>query len=119
MKKFQFTLFNHTWKVIVSIVLAIGLLNLVLPARPTNLNASSAIAQPATTVSQNKPTADDNQKKREAESKAAFAEAYAVFMHPRCMNCHPSGDVPLQGDDSHLHIINARHMCTTGCETRT
>ena len=24
-------------------------------------------------------------------------------MHPRCMNCHPAGDVPLQGDDSHLH----------------
>lgn len=37
------------------------------------------------------------------ESKEAFLEAYKVFMHPRCMNCHPAGDVPLQGDDSHLH----------------
>jgi hypothetical protein len=37
------------------------------------------------------------------ESKAAFNEAYTVFMSPRCMNCHPAGDVPLQGDDSHLH----------------
>jgi len=37
------------------------------------------------------------------ESKMAFLEAYKVFMHPRCMNCHPVGDVPLQGDDSHLH----------------
>jgi mono/diheme cytochrome c family protein len=43
------------------------------------------------------------EKTREAESKAAFLEAYRVFMHPRCMNCHPSGDVPLVGDDSHLH----------------
>ncbi len=42
-------------------------------------------------------------KRMEAESKAAFLEAYKVFMHPRCMNCHPSGDVPLQGDDSRLH----------------
>ena len=42
-------------------------------------------------------------KKREEESKQAFIEAYKVFMHPRCMNCHPAGDVPLQGDDSHLH----------------
>lgn len=42
-------------------------------------------------------------KKMEAESKAAFLEAYRVFMHPRCMNCHPSGDIPLQGDDSRLH----------------
>ena len=42
--------------------------------------------------------------KREEESKAAFMDAYRVFMHPRCMNCHPSGDVPLQGDDSRLHV---------------
>jgi hypothetical protein len=42
-------------------------------------------------------------KKREEESKQAFIEAYKVFMHPRCMNCHPAGDVPLQGDDSRLH----------------
>jgi len=33
----------------------------------------------------------------------AFMEVYKVLMNPRCMNCHPSGDVPLQGDDSHLH----------------
>lgn len=41
--------------------------------------------------------------KMEAESKEAFIAAYKVFMHPRCMNCHPAGDVPLQGDDSRLH----------------
>ena len=41
---------------------------------------------------------------REKESKEAFLKAYTVFMHPRCMNCHPAGDVPLQGDDSHLHL---------------
>jgi hypothetical protein len=33
----------------------------------------------------------------------AFLAAYPVFMHPRCMNCHPVGDIPLQGEDSHLH----------------
>jgi len=37
------------------------------------------------------------------ESVAAFMKVYKVLMSPRCMNCHPSGDVPLQGDDSHLH----------------
>lgn len=52
--------------------------------------------------------ADDLEKMREAESKAAFAEAYRVFMHPRCMNCHPNGDIPLQGDDSHLHTMGVR-----------
>ena len=43
-----------------------------------------------------------------AGSKAAFLEAYKVLMHPRCMNCHPSGDAPLQGDDSHAHAQNVR-----------
>jgi hypothetical protein len=38
-------------------------------------------------------------------SVAAFAEVYKVLMSPRCMNCHPAGDVPLQGDDSHLHSM--------------
>jgi len=33
----------------------------------------------------------------------AFMDVYKVLMSPRCMNCHPSGDVPLNGDDSHLH----------------
>jgi hypothetical protein len=41
-------------------------------------------------------------------SKAAFLEAYKVLMHPRCMNCHPSGDAPLQGDDSHVHTQNVK-----------
>jgi len=43
-----------------------------------------------------------------AASRAAFLAAYPVFMHPRCMNCHPIGDVPLQGEDSHLHFQNVK-----------
>jgi mono/diheme cytochrome c family protein len=38
-----------------------------------------------------------------AASRAAFLAAYPVFMHARCLNCHPVGDVPFQGDDSHPH----------------
>lgn len=38
-------------------------------------------------------------------SVAAFKQVYAVLMSPRCMNCHPSGNTPLQGDDSHLHTM--------------
>lgn len=34
---------------------------------------------------------------------ALFEEAGKVIQHPRCVNCHPAGDRPLQGDDSHLH----------------
>jgi hypothetical protein len=43
-----------------------------------------------------------------AASRAAFLEAYKVLTHPRCMNCHPSGDRPLQGDDSHAHSQNVQ-----------
>lgn len=42
------------------------------------------------------------------ESVKAFKDVYAVLMSPRCMNCHPAGDVPLQGDDSHLHTMLPR-----------
>lgn len=36
-------------------------------------------------------------------SKKSFLQAYKVLMSPRCMNCHPSGNAPLQGEDSHIH----------------
>lgn len=39
-------------------------------------------------------------------SVTAFMEVYKVLMSPRCMNCHPAGDVPLQGNDSHLHTMS-------------
>jgi hypothetical protein len=38
-----------------------------------------------------------------ARSRALFTEAAKVITHPRCMNCHPAGDRPLQGNDQHLH----------------
>ena len=32
-----------------------------------------------------------------------FEEAGKVIQHPRCVNCHPAGDGPLQGMDMHPH----------------
>ena len=46
--------------------------------------------------------------KDDAGARAAFLEVYNVLMHPRCMNCHPSGNSPLQGDDSHVHMQNVK-----------
>lgn len=37
-------------------------------------------------------------------SVALFTEAGKVITHARCMNCHPSGDRPAQGDDRHPHM---------------
>jgi hypothetical protein len=34
---------------------------------------------------------------------ALFAEATRVMFHPRCRNCHPAGDAPLQGDRGLVH----------------
>lgn len=42
------------------------------------------------------------------QEQQAFLEAYKVFMHPRCMNCHPIQDAPLQGDDSRPHAMNVK-----------
>src|SRR5687767_7838945 len=36
-------------------------------------------------------------------SRALFVEAGKVLLHPRCVNCHPQGDRPRQGLDSHPH----------------
>ena len=44
----------------------------------------------------------------DAGARAAFLAAAPVFLHPRCLNCHPAGDQPLQGDDSHIHAQNVR-----------
>lgn len=41
-------------------------------------------------------------------SREAFLQVYKVFTSPRCQNCHPAGDAPLQGDDSHVHLQNVR-----------
>lgn len=34
---------------------------------------------------------------------ALFEEAGKVLLHPRCVNCHPAGDSPLQGMDMRPH----------------
>jgi hypothetical protein len=39
---------------------------------------------------------------------AAFEAIIPVLHHPRCMNCHSTGDFPRQGDDSHRHMMNVR-----------
>jgi hypothetical protein len=38
-----------------------------------------------------------------ARSSALFTELGKVLTHPRCVNCHPAGDRPLQGEMGRLH----------------
>jgi hypothetical protein len=53
----------------------------------------------------NRATADNQDT---AGAKKAFAEAAEVLLHPRCMNCHPSGDAPTIRDDSQPHQFNVK-----------
>lgn len=39
----------------------------------------------------------------DARSQALFLEASKVMLHARCVNCHPAGDSPHQGDAMALH----------------
>lgn len=66
-------------------------------ARAFASTAASTDAAPVTAV-----VSDD------AAAQAAFNRAWTVFNSPRCRNCHPAGDAPLQGDDSHVHIQNVK-----------
>jgi hypothetical protein len=54
------------------------------------------------------PATAANTQRNDAGAREAFAAAYTVLMHPRCVNCHPAGDQPLQGDDSHIHLQNVK-----------
>ena len=40
---------------------------------------------------------------RTERSRALFAEASRVLLHPRCVNCHPAGDIPHQGMKLETH----------------
>ena len=44
--------------------------------------------------------------------KSLASEPFEVMMdvisHQRCVNCHPAGDRPHQGDDSHLHYFGVQ-----------
>lgn len=44
----------------------------------------------------------------DAGARAAFQDAYKVFKHARCINCHPAGNAPLQGDEGRLHAFRVK-----------
>jgi hypothetical protein len=52
------------------------------------------------------------------EGERAFGEVARVLLSPRCRNCHPAGDAPLQGDRRPApHAMNiSRHSQGAGLE---
>lgn len=66
------------------------------------LAATPALAQDlATDLAEPETFADIETE--EARAGALFEEMAKVITHPRCMNCHPVGNSPLQGDLGELH----------------
>jgi len=51
----------------------------------------------------NPPQAFDSITDKAERSVGLFTEAAKVLTHPRCINCHPAGDQPLQGTSDRLH----------------
>ncbi len=57
-------------------------------------------------------------------SRALFAEIGKLLTHPRCLNCHPAGDHPLQGADRREHMPpvwrgDTGHLATDCSECHT
>ncbi|RYD81118.1 MAG: hypothetical protein EOP55_00230 [Sphingobacteriales bacterium] len=75
------------------IILGLMLLSSVVMALSFNVSKKETKTEPLMVV------------KDSIASVAAFKQVYAVLMSPRCMNCHPAGNVPLQGDENHLHTM--------------
>jgi hypothetical protein len=65
--------------------------------------AVTGLASGAMAAELKSPDAFSGIKNQEERSSALFIEAGKVLTHPRCVNCHPAGNRPLQGDDQHLH----------------
>src|SRR5580698_1870173 len=90
-----------TWrKPFLLMLIAIALGSLILH-RTLRAYSSSAKSVRAEQISA-KATRDDTM------AASAFEAMIPVLHHPRCMNCHSTGDFPRQGDDSHQHTMNVR-----------
>jgi hypothetical protein len=41
---------------------------------------------------------------RQREGEQLYLRIHGVLTHPRCLNCHPKGDSPKQGDAARVHV---------------
>ena len=68
------------------------------------LSPAAAPAQTPAAPDLRPPSAFDNIADSPQRSRAIFTEIGKVLTHPRCMNCHPAGDRPLQGAEHRPHM---------------
>ena len=71
--------------------------------------ALSVIARPLYAwANSDGPVSEPQVQRDDARARAAFLAVIPVLKHPRCLNCHATGDFPRQGDDSRVHVQNVR-----------
>ncbi len=94
---------------------------LAIPILLTLLLVSLSVASFTSAEDETKTDATiKNASGEENESVIAFNKMMDVLTHQRCINCHPSDNIPKQGEDSHAHrfgITRANSMDATNCNT--
>lgn len=91
---------------------------LVIAFLASALVAATAIEAPPVILPE-----EENPPKLDENPDAAFHKMMDVLTHQRCVNCHPSDDVPKQGEDRHPHRFgitranSASGMAATNCNT--
>lgn len=84
------------------IIVAAGIVAIVAACSSTKSSTSQeAPLEPANGLQTSAAFADIEPE--DERSKAVFNEMAKVLTHPRCMNCHPTGDTPMQGDEMLPH----------------
>src|SRR5260370_18515308 len=54
------------------------------------------------------PSREASSESTDAIGLSTFRDLASVLVSPRCLNCHVSGDSPLQGDDRQPHNMNVK-----------
>jgi mono/diheme cytochrome c family protein len=99
--------YSKKW-LILSALLLLLILSACLPALAQQQAALATSSNSVRAIRAASPATGSADKSDAAAAQAAFNRAWTVFVSPRCQNCHPSGDAPLQGDDSHVHIQDVK-----------
>ena len=73
-----------------------SLIIIVLAATTASLAGAEDLRGPDTFSSLSDPS---------ERARALFVEAGRVLQHPRCLNCHPVGERPTQGNDGRIHLL--------------
>jgi cytochrome c5 len=98
---------NRKWPILSALLLLL----ILAASLPTLAQQQAALATSSNSVHAvltASAAAGSAYKSDAAAAQAAFNRAWTVFDSPRCRNCHPSGDAPLQGDDGHVHVQDVK-----------